>query len=244
MELAQQPEWKQILVDVVKKEDIDPWDVNISVLTDKFMNKLNEMKKFDFRIPANAILASSILLRLKSDSWTVTPVIQDIFEPMYIPIELIHPPVFPNLQPVFRETQRKVTLDELINAIEDVMHKEKVKTNNPRGKIRTEIPQALIDLVEADEQDFEKRLDLVYEKIKAKKDKENLLTMSSLIDKKDANEFVNHFVPVLHLANKRILNVWQEEVFGEIFIHLIETNGKNKEKIKKDVKSKKSKKAS
>ena len=171
MELAQQPEWKQILVDVVKKEDIDPWDVNISVLTDKFMSKLNEMKKFDFRIPANAILASSILLRLKSDSWTVTPVVQDIYdEPPHVPDGLIHAPIFPNLQPVFRETQRKVTLEELINAIEDVMHKEKVKTSNPRGKIRTEIPQALIDLVESDEQDFEKRLDLVYEKIKAKID--------------------------------------------------------------------------
>ena len=57
MELAQQPEWKQILVDVVKKENIDPWDVNISIITDKFMIKLKEMKKFDFRIPANAILA-------------------------------------------------------------------------------------------------------------------------------------------------------------------------------------------
>ena len=243
MELAQQPEWKQILVDVVKKENIDPWDVNISIITDKFMIKLKEMKKFDFRIPANAILASSILLRLKSDSWVVSPILQDIYDdPVHIPDGLIHAPVFPNLQPVFRETQRKVTLDELINAIEDVMHKEKIKTTNPKGKIKTEIPQALIDLVESNEQDFEKRLDLVYEKIKLKKDKENLVTMSNLIETKEAGEFVNHFVPVLHLANKRILNVWQEEVFGEIFIHLIETNGKKR--VKKNVKSKKSQKAS
>ena len=227
MELAKQPEWKQMLVDVVKKEEMDPWDVDINLLTDKFMGKLNEMKKFDFRIPANAILASSILLRFKSDAWTVSPLIKDVFEPMYIPDELIQPPIFPNLQPVFRETTRKVSLDELINAIEDVMHKEKVKSTK-KTKIKTEIPQALIDLVEEDEKDFEQMLDVVYSKIKKKVDDENLITMNELVEKKNVNEFVNHFVPVLHLANQRVLNVWQEEVFGEIFIHLIETNGKVK----------------
>ncbi len=229
MELAQQPEWKQLLVGVVKKEGLDPWDIDINLLTDKFMAKLNELKSFDFRIPANAILASSILLRFKSDKWVVSPLHADVFQPMFIPDEIIQPPVFPDLQPVFRETHRRVTLEELIDAIEDVMVKEKVKSKQDR-KLKEEVPEVLIDLVKSNEVDFEKRIDKVYEMVKGKVDKEKLVTLSQLVPRKDVNDFLNVFVPVLHLANKGLLNVWQEEVFGEIFIHLIE-NQKKKEKL-------------
>jgi len=219
MDLAQQPEWKQLLVNVVKKEGLDPWDIDINLLTDKFMSELSELKTFDFRIPANAILASSILLRFKSDKWRVNPLVNDVFEPMFIPDKIIQPPVFPDLHPVFRETRRMVTLNELIDAIEDVMIKEKVKAGKSK-KLKEDVPDVLIDLVKSNEVDFEKSINDVYDKIKSKMDTENLITLSQLISEKDINEFLNVFVPVLHLANKGMLNVWQEEVFGEIFIHL------------------------
>ena len=233
MDLAQQPEWKQILVNVVKKEELDPWNIDINLLTDKFMAKLDELKSFDFRIPANAILASSILLRFKSDRWSVSPIVTDVFEPMFIPDEIIQPPVFPELQPVFRETHRKVTLDELIEAIEDVMIKEKVKSKHDK-KLKEEVPDVLIELVKSNEIDFEKRINKVYELVKKNVDKEKLVTLSELVQSKNVNKFLNIFVPVLYLANKGLLNVWQEEVFGEIFIHLIE-NKKNDTKLNKGV---------
>ena len=230
MSLAQQPEWKQLLLNVVRKEGLDPWDIDLNLLADKFMSELSELKVFDFRIPANAILASSILLRFKSDRWNVSPLVADVFEPMFIPDKIILPPFFPELQPVFRETHRKVTLNELIDAIEDVMVKEKVKSGKSK-KLRDEVPDVLIDLVKSDEVDFEKRINGVYDKIKSNADNESLVTLSQLVPGKDVNDFLNVFVPVLHLANKGLLNVWQEEVFGEIFIHLI--NGANsKKKIK------------
>ncbi len=225
MSLAQQPEWKQLLFDVVRKEGLDPWNIDLNVLTDKFMSKLNEMKSFDFRIPANAILASSILLRFKSDRWKISPLHADSLQPMFIPDGIIQPPVFPELQPVFRETHRRVTLDELIDAIEDVMIKEKVKASK-QSKVKKEVPRELIELVSSENIDFEKRLSVVFDKVKSSVDSSGLTTLSQLVPEKDVNEFLNTFVPMLHLANRGFLNLWQEEVFGEIFIQL----NKNKEK--------------
>ena len=233
MDLARQPEWKQLLFDVVKKEGLNPWDIDLNVLTDKFMAKLSELKTFDFRIPANAILASSILLRFKSDNWRITPLHVDSLEPMFIPDGIIQPPVFPELQPVFRETHRKVTLNELIDAIEDVMVKEKVKASKSK-KVKPEVPRELIELVSSQDVDFEKKLFSVYDKVKLNVDSTGLTTLSQLVPGKDINVFLNVFVPVLHLANKGFLKLWQEEVFGEIFIQVIK--GKEREmKLNKGV---------
>ena len=88
-ELAQQPEWKVMLYDVIQKEKMDPWNVDITLLTEKFMENLRQMKQFNFRVPANAILASSILLRFKSDSWAIHALLDDNL--IYIPASINQP---------------------------------------------------------------------------------------------------------------------------------------------------------
>ena len=60
------PEWKSILLDLVSSEKMDPWNIDIVELSEKYLQKINSMELMDLRVPANAILASSILLRAKS----------------------------------------------------------------------------------------------------------------------------------------------------------------------------------
>ena len=60
------PEWKTILLDLVSSEKMDPWNIDIVDLSEKYLKKINSMEQTDLRVPANAILASAILLRAKS----------------------------------------------------------------------------------------------------------------------------------------------------------------------------------
>lgn len=227
IELTQQPEWKQILTNIVQKEKMDPWNIDICLLTDKFTEEISEIKKIDFRIPANAILASSILLRFKSDAWILSKNL-DLAEVIYIPDSVISEPIFPTLEPMLRMTKRNVTFDELINAIEDIMIKEK-QSGQKRKIVVNAIPQHIVDLMRQDGEGFEKKVDEVMQKILNTVDKDKLTVFSNLITKKEKDEVIQHFVPVLHLANNDKIDIWQDEHFGEIFIQVNHhTNGNGK----------------
>lgn len=59
--------WKEIIFDLINTEQLDPWDINISILADRFLDKVQEYQEMDFFISSKVILAASLLLRLKSE---------------------------------------------------------------------------------------------------------------------------------------------------------------------------------
>ncbi len=218
VELASQPEWKEMLFNIVKKEGMDPWDIDISLLTSKFVEHVNSLKRMDFRIPANAVLASSILLRYKSNNWKLSEEREE-YPLIFIPDEIIPEPVPIELEPVTRITKRKVTLEELINAIEDVMKKEKKAAQKHKPK-KPEIPTSILKLVNVDEEDFERVEEEVLQRIMKTLDKTRMTVFSNILKSNTTEEVISTLVPVLHLAHKGKIVIWQEEVFGEIFIQL------------------------
>ena len=58
--------WKSILQELVKKEEMDPWDVDISMLSQKYIQIIKEMQEHDFRISGKILLAAAFLLKMKS----------------------------------------------------------------------------------------------------------------------------------------------------------------------------------
>jgi len=229
MKLAANPDWKEMLTDIVHKEKMDPWDIDISMLTSIFLENIRKLRDIDFRIPANAILASSILLRYKADSWVFVQPEPDIAQGIWIPDGLIAEPVFPELTPIVRITKRRVSLDELIVAVEDAIKKEKKKAT--KKSVMATVPQSLIDIVE-NQEDFGKLLNNVHEKVKNNMDKDRLAVFSSLLSEKTVDEMIKHFVPLLHLANHKRIYMWQEQMFGEIFIFVPENGEIPHERIK------------
>ena len=59
--------WKDIIYDLVKSDQMDPWDIDISKLTKLFIDKLNNLKKFNFKVSGKAVLAAALLLKIKSN---------------------------------------------------------------------------------------------------------------------------------------------------------------------------------
>lgn len=65
--MVSKPTWKDILLELMASNSIDPWDIDLISLSDAFIRKVREMEKMDFVIEANIILAASILLKYKSN---------------------------------------------------------------------------------------------------------------------------------------------------------------------------------
>ena len=59
--------WRTILYDLVKTEQMDPWNINITLLTKKYIDTIKEMPEHDLRVSGKIVLAAAILLKIKSN---------------------------------------------------------------------------------------------------------------------------------------------------------------------------------
>lgn len=59
--------WKEIIFDLINTSQLDPWDIDIGILADKFMERVEELEEMDFFISSQVLLAASLLLRLKAE---------------------------------------------------------------------------------------------------------------------------------------------------------------------------------
>ena len=66
-----------ILLDLARSGEIDPWNIDIIDVTDKFLRKIEEREKIDIRVSARTLLYASILLRMKSDILVNVPPPED-----------------------------------------------------------------------------------------------------------------------------------------------------------------------
>ena len=54
--------WKTILYDLVRTEQMDPWDVDISLLTKKYLDAVKKMQEHDLKISGKIVLDQNWLL--------------------------------------------------------------------------------------------------------------------------------------------------------------------------------------
>ena len=59
--------WQTIIYDLVKSEEMNPWDIDISKLSAKYLDTIKKMKQTNLFISGKVVLASAILLKIKSD---------------------------------------------------------------------------------------------------------------------------------------------------------------------------------
>ncbi|RQD82676.1 MAG: segregation/condensation protein A [Methanocalculus sp. MSAO_Arc2] len=58
----------EILVRMAEQGEIDPWNIDIVLVTDRFLDELERRRELDLRISGRTLLYASILLRMKSDA--------------------------------------------------------------------------------------------------------------------------------------------------------------------------------
>lgn len=216
LELVKEPSWREVLLQAINEEQLNPWEVDLIKIADAYLRKVKEMQAMDLRVPANVILASALLLHYKAQALQLEepepepePVLRTMFDEQ-IP-ELMYNPELART--------RTMTLSELIEAVEEVMHYEKrdLRPALKADPLHIELPKENINEL----------MQRVQERAGELKDKENLVLFSELVksfnghgEEKSAM-YSYHLLPVLHLIQEERMFAWQDRLFGEIFLKVL-----------------------
>lgn len=200
----------EVLLELAKKGEIDPWDIDIARTTQRFLEYIDSLEKRDLRIPARTLLYAAMLLRMKSDF------IEEAKEevPQLIPdeVEFDFEEAVDTLPqpPIRRHTKRPVTLQELISELRNA---EMVGRRKAMRERWPESPaEKAMDLShEEGIEDRIKALGPVLDGIFAN----NKTAAFTDIKGKDG---LMDYISLLFMAQRRQVWLEQEEFFQELYI--------------------------
>lgn len=226
--------WRDMLFSLVREEGMDPWNIDVSKLSARFLSLLNKLKELDFRISGKMVLASSLLLKIKSDKLLLDDIqgldrlingpdefqedlLEDGFE--YEQYDLN---AFLNDQKRIvprtpQPRERKVSVFDLVDALEQAL-----ETDAKRQRVLSRVQQQ-DEQVTAPKRSFDlsKTMDEMQNTIsKLLSKKTTKIFFHDLTPSHEKEDLVYTFLPLLHLENQRKVDLIQEEHFGEIEVQI------------------------
>jgi segregation and condensation protein A len=227
--------WKNIIFQLIESEQMDPWDINISLIAQKFLEQLRKLQEMDFRIGGKVVLASAVLLKLKADKlrdeelMALDKLIQDAEEPIDLGLD---DPGFeepfswgeggkPTLIPrTPQPRKRKVSVYDLVEALEKALEADARRPEYVAPKTLDTIdpPTHHVDISVVIREVYEH----IYGHYETLKNKEHLM-FHQIARSDDPRDMVMTFIPLLHLENARKVEMQQEEHFGPISVHLLDS---------------------
>ncbi|MEK6856961.1 MAG: ScpA family protein [Nanoarchaeota archaeon] len=232
--------WKAMIFDLVKSEGMNPWDVDIGLIAQKYIQKLKNYKELDLKMSGKVLLASAVLLRMKSKRLLDEDLSE--FDRLLASTEVTEEQFYDSLEQELAKGEklavsenfellprtpqprkRKVSVYDLVLALEKALEvkKRRLDRNVP---LELKMPQRKFDITSAMTNVFGRIIDFF--KIAGEK-----LTFSKLANSDKKEDKVYTFIPLLHLSNQEKVELKQEKNFGEIEIILkeeVEQNESNK----------------
>ena len=215
----------EILVKLAQDGEIDPWNIDIVDVTDKFFRHVEKMERMDLRISGRTLHYAAILLRMKSNALVEEPVLEDdswiddfdFFEVDEYPIPR---------PPVRRHSHRSVTLNELIMELEKA---EVVEKRRSVRKNHTESMNLIRQTTEqvlgiAHEEDIEGRVENLRILLTEALGDRTYIPLSEILMGDRSNKLMT-YISLLFLANMKEVWLEQEELFGELYIRYPEVSG-------------------
>lgn len=199
--------WEHLISTIIREEGMDPLDIDLVKIADKFSDLVLRLKAIDFRFGGKFVYTAAILLKMKSDK-----IIEELLNrtklkrketegSSYIRATPFGIAVASKL-PLSRS--RKITLTELINTIREAMrYTIKHKINFELKLKEIKIEERIISLLEKLSKLFSKR---------------DYVTLSELVPSKERKDFVFTFLPLLFLANMDKIDLDQAEPFEEVYV--------------------------
>jgi len=220
--------WQTIIYELINSDEMDPWDIDISLLTHKYIAMLKKLKELDFRISGKVVLAASILLKIKSNRLVGEDLealdqlfaqkneddIQDLFdEEVPFPERALFQENKPFLLPrTPQPRKRKVSVYDLVNALEKALEVKRRRVFQSMPELSIEIPKKSKDITSI--------IKNVYYQIKHffSINSGKTLTFTKLLPSESKEDKVYTFIPLLHLAHLRKIDLKQDIPFSDIEI--------------------------
>lgn len=189
------------LAGMATEGNLDPWDLDIMSIYDRFMSLMTEKRRLNLRISGRSIYYAAVLLRLKAEAlhWQ---------EPEEPPVEewngyahLQEPPGLPRNR-FIRRAPRPVLLEELAQALRDAeaIYKRRLER-------RVERPVLPEEVLKFHEEDIEDRIRIVSELLEKMFRRSKTVCLDDLLDAlgTDRKTVVFTYMALLFLAGRAMV---------------------------------------
>lgn len=223
----------EILVRLAESGEIDPWNIDIVEVTDRFLSELERCRELDLAISGRTLFYAATLLRMKSEYLSADP---DEEEEEAEGVDLDEdegdfgrPEIGEPIENLEREIQRRigrkkvrhrpVTLYELITELKAA---EKEEHRRQRHRQNTPAPdESLIrasDVVSvAHDEDYRGAAEAVMTCYDNLAHQGSTVTMRALCSSLRRGT-IEVYIPLLFLMLDGVVEIWQEEYFGDVYV--------------------------
>lgn len=219
--------WQAIIYDLINSEQLDPWDIDISLLSAKYLERIKELEEANFFVSSKVLLAASLLLRIKSEIVLNEdlPALDELLqgkkeEKKYTQERIELDEDIPFLVPRTPLPRfRRVTLEELMRALDTAIKtetrriKREILFRQQEREIGIAIPKRAFNLQDKIRELYRKLEDIF-------STRDGKLAFSELTHAHTREERIIQFVALLHLDTQQRVWLEQEGHFEEIWIWL------------------------
>ncbi len=228
--------WQEIIYDLINTEQLDPWNINITILTDRYLEKIRSLEEADFFVSSKVLLAAALLLRIKSEI-LLNKYIRSIDEILFgekdsnkIGLEkgqiltIDFSESIPELIPKSPMPRfKRVTLQELMESLnkaivtENRRIKKEITNTNALREADISLPKKKFSIKDKIRELYENLLQHFTEnKGKTK------ISFTDFVGTNKENRILS-FSPLLHLDYQKKIWLEQETHFGDFYIWLKDT---------------------
>ncbi len=232
-----------MLYNLARKGEIDPLNIDVVEVADKFLEELERAKKLDLRISGRVLLYAAILVRIKSDIVTgeafgafddsedvedeAVQLYDDLDDAAYSPEfeeylsqdfledeDMLEDDLISALVSAGRKRVRRyTTLEDLIRELESA---ERVRKRRRRRKYHRE---DIVDPMSVPhDEDLEDTIEKVREKVTLLMKNRDAIRLGEIA----GFDLVSKYISILHLAFRKVFELYQERIFeSEIEIRRI-----------------------
>ncbi|MBI5207123.1 MAG: segregation/condensation protein A [Candidatus Firestonebacteria bacterium] len=218
-----------LLLFLIKKEEMDIYDIPIARITDQYLEYIESVKIVDLNNAGEFLLMSATLMYIKSR--------------MLLPIEKVSIDEELNTDPRDELIQRLLEYKKYKEAAHLLKHKEieqdnyyqcKISLSNENATQNTDFEASLFDLVRAFNQIYTKinsqekfyEINRIIYKVEDKIEfiqellnQNNDINFTTIFDNCSSKlEIVVTFLAILELIKRKEIAAWQSKLFGEIWI--------------------------
>ncbi len=224
----EQPFWIEppyiLLTDVLQLDKVEPWNVDVGKLVSGFLQEMRQIGDIDFRISGNALYSAAVIFMKKTRDLVemgVLPPDEDEDEED-VEIPLIRPP--------FRLANRRVTLQELLVAMDRVLTKGVRQRPIPVRQRRKSTVGPVSFKMDTIRADVEETISEVYNDLTDIMNIGQVVKFTDILVEATRREIVRLLFALLHLFARAYIDLWMDEE-NVIWIRLLEPPEEEGEEI-------------
>lgn len=194
-----------LLTDVLQLDKVEPWNVDVGKLVVGFLDEMKRLGDIDFRISGNALYSASVIFMRKTRELVELGLIppEEDEDDSELVIPLIHPP--------FRLTNRRVTLEELLVAMDHVLSKGVRQRSTPTKRKYSTKADPLTFQMNIDQANIEETIADVYEDLHRIMKVGDVSRFTDVLMNNTRQEIVRVFFSLLFLFARAYIDIWMDE---------------------------------